>query len=186
MRRMRNADDRGGGHRACRDAHDVKTIRVTENFMDKKRLFHSGEVWLEALREFGDELHGHMEWAGEDRLRFQDGRLYGCLARRIKAGASGKGEWYGLFECYRWLMTEMSPGYGYDDVRRLHWGELKARELASAREYCSRPVESLDELMMRVRSIASWMECQEAFPLWLVFKDVRDAWKGVGRSVRRR
>ncbi len=74
-------------------------------FSDKKSCFQSGAVWLEALRDFENELHGHVERAMEDQLRFQDGRLWRSLTQHIKAKASGKYEWSALFYCYR-FMTE--------------------------------------------------------------------------------
>jgi hypothetical protein len=75
-------------------------------------------------------------------------------------------------------MTEAPPFPGYEEMRRLHGEEMAARGLRSAVEFCSSVVESLDELLLRVRSIASWMEAHEAFSLWLVFKELRGAWRG--------
>ena len=71
--------------------------------MDKKGVFDAGAVWLEALLEFEDELHEHLEATGEDPRRFQEGRLWGALVRRIKAVASGEDEWRALLCCYRWV-----------------------------------------------------------------------------------
>ena len=48
-----------------------------KNFRNKKGVFDAGEVWLEALRDFENELHEHVEQAKKDQLRFQDGRLTG-------------------------------------------------------------------------------------------------------------
>jgi len=142
-----------------------------------KSRFHTGAVWLEALLDFDNELDEHVEQAMKDQLRFQDGRLFRSLKRHIKAKATGKDEWYALFYCYR-FMTDTLPHPGYDEARRLHGEEMEARGLLSAREFCSSLVESLDELLLRVRSIASWMEAQKSFSLWLVFRNLRSGWRG--------
>jgi hypothetical protein len=144
----------------------------------------AGAVWLEALLDFENELHEHVEQAKKDQLRFGDGRLFRSLKRHIKANTTGKDEWYALFYCYR-FMTDKLPHPGYDEARRLHDEEMEARGLLSAREFCSSLVESLDELLLRVRSIASWMEALESFSLWLVFKDLRPGWRG-DRNARAR
>jgi hypothetical protein len=151
--------------------------------MSKKTRFHAGNVWLEALCDFENQLHEHVEKTGKDQLRFQTGRLYAFLIKRIKAEATGRKEWSALFYCYR-FMTDTSRHLGYDEPRRLHGEEMAAKGLFSPRSFCSRPVSSLDELMFRVRSIASWMEAQESFSLWLVFKDLRQAWRGKTLDVR--
>ena len=141
-------------------------------------------MWLEALRDFENELHEHVEQAKKDQLRFQDGRLLRSLTRHIKAKATGKDEWLALFVCYQFV-TDTSRHLGYDEARRLHGEEMKARGLLSAWEYCSllpkqfaQAPERDKELFSRARSMASWMEAQESFSLWLVFKDLRQAWRG--------
>ena len=75
-------------------------------------------------------------------------------------------------------MTDTLPHPGYDEARRLHGEEMEARGLLSAREFCFSLVESLDELLLRVRSIASWIEAQKSFSLWLVFRNLRSGWRG--------
>ena len=142
-----------------------------------KSRFHTGAVWLEALLDFDNELDEHVGQAMKDQLRFQDGRLFRSLKRHIKAKATGKDEWYALFYCYR-FMTDTLPHPGYDEARRLHGEEMEARGLLSAREFCSSLVESLDELLLRVRSIASWIEAQKSFSLWLVFRNLQSGWRG--------
>jgi hypothetical protein len=150
--------------------------------MNKKSLFHTSEVWLEALCDFENELHEHVEQAMKDQLRFQDGRLFRSLKRHIKARATGKDEWPALFYCYR-FMTDRSPFPGYEEAQRLHGEEMKVRRLLSACKYCSLLPKQFalaperDELLSRARSITSWMEAQESFSLWLVFKDLRPAWR---------
>jgi hypothetical protein len=96
---------------------------------------------------------------------------------RPPAKATGKDEWYALFYCYR-FMTDTLPHPGYDEARRLHGEEMEARGLLSAREFCFSLVESLDELLLRVRSIASWIEAQKSFSLWLVFRNLQSGWRG--------
>jgi hypothetical protein len=157
--------------------------------MDKKRLFYAGKVWLEALRDFENELHEHVKLAKNDERRFEDGRLFRCLTKRIKARATGKDKWPALFYCYRW-MTTAEPLPEYEEVRRLHGEEMKARGLLSAREYCrllpkqfGRSLER-DELFSRACSIASWKEAQESFSLWLVFKVLRRGWRGKTLDAR--
>jgi hypothetical protein len=151
--------------------------------MSKKTRFHAGNVWLEALCDFENELHEHVEKTGKDQLRFQTGRLYAFLIKRIKAEATGRKEWSALFYCYR-FMTGPSPFPGYEEARRLHGEEMKARGLLSACEYCSLlpkrfgQAPERDELLSRARSIAAWMEAQESFSLWLVFNDLRRGWHG--------
>jgi hypothetical protein len=152
--------------------------------MDKKSVFHAGAVWLEALSDFENELHEHVEQAKKDQLRFQDGRLEKSLVRHIKARASGKDEWLVLFACYQFV-TNTTRHLGYDEARRMHGEEMKARRFLSAREFCRSlperfavaPERLLEELHFRVRSVVSWMEAQESFSLWLVFKDLRPAWR---------
>jgi hypothetical protein len=150
--------------------------------MDKKSCFPTGEVWLEALGDFENQLHEHVKLSKNDQLRFQDGRLFRCLTKRIKASAMDKDEWPALFYCYRFVTGPVRVP-GYEEARRLHGEEMKARGLLSAREYCrslpkqfGRSLER-DELFSRARSIASWMEAQTSFSMWLVFKDLRPAWR---------
>ena len=118
--------------------------------MSKKSRFHPGKAWLEALRDFENELHEHLEEAKKDQLRFQTGRLYTSLIKRIKTEAKGEDEWRALLSCYRFV-TDTSRHLGYDQARRLHGEEMEARGLSSARSFCSRPV-SPDELLSRARS----------------------------------
>jgi hypothetical protein len=158
--------------------------------MDKKSVFDAGEVWLEGLYDFENELHEHVEKAGKDQLHFQDGRLFRCLTKHIKAKARGKDEWFALFDCYR-FMTDPSPHPGYEEARRLHGEEMEARRLFSACEFCRllpghfTVALARDELHSRARSIAFWMEAQGAFSLWLVFRNLRSAWHGdMGERMR--
>jgi hypothetical protein len=145
--------------------------------MTKKRRLHPGEVWWEALCDFRNELHEHVEEAKKDQRRFQTGRLFRSLIKRIKAEATGKDQWVAMLYCYHFV-TGISRHLGYDEARRLHGEEMAAKGLSSPRSFCSRPVSDLDELTFRVSSMASWMEAQESLSLWLVFKDLRPAWRG--------
>jgi hypothetical protein len=164
-----------------------ESVRPSEKFLNKKSRFYAGAVWLEALLEFEDELHEHLEAAGEDPRRFQDGRLFRSLTKHIKARANGREEWVLLLACYQFV-TNTSRHLGYEEARRLHGEEMEARGLVSAREFCCgmpkgfalAPEAGLSELLSRVRSVASWMEAQESFSFWLVYKNVRAAWQGVG------
>jgi hypothetical protein len=156
-----------------------------ENSLKKKSSLHPGETWLEALHHFENELHEHVEGAKKDQLRFQTGRLFRSLIKRIKRESTGKDEWVLMFACYQFV-TDPSRHLGYNEARRLHGEEIEARGLPSARSFCSPPFPRLDEhideylenLRLRVRSIAWWMEAQESFALWLVFKELRPAWRG--------
>jgi len=152
----------------------------------KKVGLDAGGVWLEALVEFGEELHGHVEGAKADQLRFQKGRLYKALVRQIKAVASGKDEWHLMFVCYQ-LVTDASGGPGYGEAFRLHDEEMRARGLFSPCEFCLSLPERLavapedglfEELQAYVRSLAWWMEAQESFSLWLVYNDFHQGWRG--------
>lgn len=157
--------------------------------MSKKSWADPGKVWLEALCDFENELHEHVEKAGKDQLRLQDGRLFKSLIKNIKAKATGKDEWVAMFDCYQFV-TNTSWHLGYDEARRLHGEEMKARGLSSARSFCSflpkqfaQAPEQLQDLLVielrfRVRSVASWMEAQTSFSFWLGFKDLRQAWRG--------
>jgi hypothetical protein len=152
--------------------------------LNKKNLFHAGETWHEALCDFENKLHEHVEEAKKDQIRFQKGRLFRSLIKRIKAKATDKYEWVALFELYQFV-TDTSRHFGYDEARRLHDEEMKARGLSPARSFCFLPKQFArapgrfsDELFSRVRSIASWMEAQESFSLWLIFKNLRQAWRG--------
>jgi hypothetical protein len=146
-------------------------------FMTKKRRLHPGEVWWEALCDFRNKLHEHVEEAKKDQRRFQTGRLFRSLIKRIKAEATGKDQWVAMLYCYHFV-TGISRHLGYDEARRLHGEEMAAKRMSSLRSFCSRPVSDLDELMFRFRSIAFWIEAQESFWLWLVFKELRPAWRG--------
>jgi hypothetical protein len=167
---------RGGGFRSRILHNRGEHVATSKNFMTKKSSLHPGKVWLEALCDFENELHAHIEEAEKDQLRLQTGRLYRSLIKRIKTEAKGEEEWRALVSCYRFV-ADTSRHLGYDEARRLHGEEMQARELSSARSFCSRPV-SPDELLSRARSIASWMEAQTSFSFWLVFKDLRQAWRG--------
>ena len=153
--------------------------------MSKKSGFHPGKLWLEALYDFEDELHEQVRTAEDDQLKFQDGRLFASLTKRIKANATGKWELLVMFELYQ-FMTDPSPFPGYDEARRLHGEEMEALGLRSACLFCSSlakqfaqaPEPYFKELFCRFRSIASWMEAQESFSLWLVFKNFRSGWRG--------
>ena len=151
----------------------------------RKNRFHPGKMWLEALSDFENELHEHVEQAEKDQFRFQNGRLFKSLIKSIKAKATGKDEWVAMFACYQ-LVTDSSRHLGYDEARRLHGEEMEARMFPSARSFCSSlpkqflqaPERSLNTLYLRFSSIASWIEAQESFSLWLIFKDLRQAWRG--------
>jgi hypothetical protein len=143
----------------------------------QKSLFDTGAVWWKAVCDFRNELHEHIEKVEKDQLRFQTGRLYSSLIKRIKGEATGKEQWVALFYCYRFV-TDTSLHAGYDEARRLHGEEMTAERLSSPRSFCSCPVSNLDELLFRVDSIASWMEAQESFSAWLVFKEFHAAWHG--------
>ena len=153
--------------------------------MTKKRRFHPGKIWWEALCDFRNELHKHAEEAKKDQLRFQTGRLYASLIKRLKAEVTGKDEWVVLFACYQFV-TSASRHLGYDEARRLHGEEMEAWRLAPASSFCSSlskqfaktPEQSRKELLFRVGSIASWIEAQESFSAWLVFKELHVAWRG--------
>jgi hypothetical protein len=145
--------------------------------MTKKSRLYPGKVWWEALCDFRNELHEHVEEAKKDQLRFQTGRLFRSLIKRIKAEATGKDQWVAMLYCYHFV-TGISRHLGYDEARRLHGEEMATKGLSSPRSFCSRPVSDLDELTFRVSSMASWMEAQESLLLWLVFKDLRPAWRG--------
>jgi hypothetical protein len=160
-----------------------RTVPAPEKIVSKKALFHAGPVWLEALRDFENELLEHLEEAKKDELKFQTGRLYDCLIKRIKAHATGLEQWYALFYCYRWFVAKPSLP-GYDETRRLHCEEMAARGLSLPGEFCSHCVISPDELTLRVRSIASWVEAQTSFSFWLGFTDLRKGWRGKTLDAR--
>ena len=92
-------------------------------------------------------------------------------------------EWNALFYAYRWV-TARKALPGYEEVRRLHGEEMKALGWDSAAQFCARRVESA-EVLFRVGSVASWMECQESFTVWLVRRDFRGGWR-VGGEERAR
>lgn len=147
----------------------------------KKAFLHWQGLVLKAFCDFRNELHEHVEKAKKDQLRFQTGRLFKALIQHIKAEATGRDEWVAMFACYQFA-TDTSGYLGYDEARRLHDEEMNARGLSSPRSFCSRLVSfikdsSLEELTFRVRSIASWMEAQESFQVWLIFKELRRAWR---------
>src|SRR5262245_518318 len=102
----------------------------------RKKRFHPGEMWLEALCDFENELHGHLKEARKDQLKFQTGRLYASLIKRVKSEPTGPGEWCALLNCYRFV-TDTSRHLGYDEARRLHSEEMRARALSSPRSFCS-------------------------------------------------
>ena len=108
-----------------RRAGGEETVRGSEKIIYKKSVFHAGEVWLEALLEFEDELHEHLEAAGKDPRRFQDGRLFRSLTKHIKARASGREEWVLLLACYQFV-TNTSRHLGNEEARRLHGEEMEA------------------------------------------------------------
>lgn len=160
--------------------------------MSKKTAFDAGKVWLEALLDFENELHEHAEGARKDQRRFQTGRLLRSLIKRIKAKATRKDESCGRLACYQFL-TDGSRELGYSEARRMHGEEMEAWGLCSAGDFCygmpkrfavAPEAIFLDELLSRVRSIAWWMEAQESFSLWLVFKDLRSAWRGKTLDAR--
>jgi hypothetical protein len=120
---------RGRGAQRC-GSSDAKTRPGARKNFDKKSCFHPGKMWFEALCDFENELHEHVEEAKKDRLRFQDGRLFRCLIRHIRAKATGKDEWVAMFACYQFV-TDTSRHLGYDEARRLHGEEMAARGLSS-------------------------------------------------------
>jgi hypothetical protein len=149
--------------------------------MTKKRDFHPGKVWWEALCDFRNELHAHVENAEYDQLRFQTERLYVSLIKRIDAELTGQDDHdkWAAYVCWYRFVTGLCEKAGYKEAFRLHGKEITARKLFSPRSFCadlfSHPP---DELKFRVRSIASWMEAQESFSLWLLVKNLRLVWKG--------
>jgi hypothetical protein len=168
---------RGGGVAHLCHPPVTRTVNGLRILNIKKRLFYPSEVWREALCDFRNELYEDVEGAEKDQLRFQNGRLFRSLVKRIKAEATGRDQWGAMVYCYRFV-TKRSLHFGYDEARRLHGEEMAARGAPSPGTFCSRPVSDLDELMSRVCSIASWMEAQESFSVWLIFKKLSQAWRG--------
>jgi hypothetical protein len=151
--------------------------------VSKKSWLDPDKVLWEASCDFRNELHEHVEEAKKDQLRFQEGRLFASLMKHIKE--TGMDQRVAVFACYQHV-TDTSLYPGYDEARRLHGEEMEAQRLSSARSFCSSlpkqfakaPRRFLNELNFRFWSIASWMEAQESFSLWRVFKDLRPAWRG--------
>jgi hypothetical protein len=164
-----------------------------------------GAIWWTALIDLSNELSDHCLTAKPDQLRFQTGRLFENLKRRIEA--SGKDRLRAMGLCYSFV-TDRSKDLGYDEARRLHFEEnnalinaLKAEESVS-KQHGYRPLtpaqeEKADKLLrahtkryfkskrakeagvlMRLESIASFMEAQQSFSQWLSFKEQRTAWQG--------
>jgi hypothetical protein len=180
MRKKRNRPGAEGGFDRSREPHLKNRQRLRKIYEE------SGRVWLDALCDFENALHKHVEEAEDDQLRFQTERLFKSLNKRIKAVAVDREEWIALFGCYEFV-TDTSRHFGFDEARRLHGEEMAARSLSSPRSFCSSILSKqftldrarfLHELLFRVGSIASWMEAQQTLSLWLVFKELRWAWRG--------
>ena len=162
--------------------------------MNKKAVFGADEVYWGAFLEFANALHEHVETAGEDQLRFQTERFWDCLIKRIKAEGTVMEQWRALFYCYQ-VVTSPSWHPAYSEARRLHCAEMEARDLPLPGEFCSSWAlvfaqasdqnVLLKHLHFRVRSIASFMEAQWSFWVWLVLRDLPSGWRGEHEERRR-
>src|SRR2546429_10002905 len=92
----------------------------------------SQRIWWDALDDLRDELIDHWRTAKRDQLRFQTGRLWGSLWRRIgAAGGSDHQLITSAFCCYC-LVTNRALRLGYDEPRRLHFKEMRAAGLSES------------------------------------------------------
>jgi hypothetical protein len=154
----------------------------------------SQEIWRNALDDLRRQHSDQCRTSKPDKLRFQDGRLTDNLWERVKT-AAGEDQlqrvvW--MLRCY-WFITTFR--LGYDEPRRLHCEEMKAVGqqdsprsfcLSLARRLAKNPLATVKELWFRVNSIASWMEAQESFSMWLAFKDNRAFWQASDLGAMKR
>lgn len=153
---------------------------------------------MDAVWDLRHQLGAHCRDSKPDKLRFQDGRLTEALWERVKA-AGGEDRLidserlFVLIFCCYWFITTFR--FGYEEPRRLHCEEMKAVGLqASPRLFCrslARRLEknwlaTVEELLLRLESIVSWIEAQESFSMWLSFKGNRAFWLADDRGERAR
>jgi hypothetical protein len=93
-----------------------------------------------------------------------------------------------MFRCYQFVTDPPWP-LGFDEARRLHDEEMKAARKDTAQLFCrtfrhkvmdssTRDLRELLALLRsRLRSIASWMEAQQGFGMWLGFRHYRSGWQ---------
>jgi hypothetical protein len=155
------------------------------------------QIWMDAVWDLRRQLGDHCRTSKPDKLRFQTGRLIENLLKRIEAAGEDRlihpeRLIVPMFCCY-WFITTFR--FGYDEPRRLHREEMKAVGLqASSRSFCrslarrfaKNPLATVDELLLRLGSIVSWIEAQESFSMWLSFKGNRAFWLGGHRDERAR
>jgi hypothetical protein len=157
------------------------------------RVVHDQLMWIEAVEEVRRRLAAHVKDSKPDRLRFVDGRLERALWDRVEAeaGEDRKRRIAMLFRCYS-VIT--SYPLGYEEPVRLHAEEMKAFELGKSPRLFCRSFErrfaleeqaTVEELLLRLSSIAAWMEVQESFSQWLAFKDNHAFWQGNALERRR-
>jgi len=90
----------------------------------------SQQIWQAALDDLRRQLADHVRTAKPDKLRFQNGRLWECLWRRIGAEAKTPTQLViSAFRCYCFV-TNRALRLGYDEPRRLHFEEMKAAGLS--------------------------------------------------------
>jgi hypothetical protein len=130
-------------------------------------------IWWDALCDLRHQHAADCRSSQPDKLRFQTGRLFRALMRRIKATSRDKVRT--IRRCYS-FMTDQSLSLGYEEPRRLHLEEMEA--LFNSRAAAApKSTRSRAPLKLQLQSIASWIEAQESLSMWLEFRDWRDYWQ---------
>ena len=142
------------------------------------------ELWQRALSDLRSQLTEHCLTSKGGRLQFQQGRLiqnlYGVIEEK---GAEAT---RCLSDCY-WFVTNSpwAAHLGYNDARRLHFEEMKARGLTPWIEFLPKE-KNVKELLPRLESVASWLEAHESFIEWRRLNRNRAAWDANDSGARRR
>src|SRR5713101_2566752 len=143
------------------------------------------QIWWDALNDLRIELQDHCLNAKPDKLRFQTGRLFENLGKRIVA--AGRDLLKTMYLCYS-LVTDRCLQLGYDEPRRLHFEEHKALVAIPRTQRASWVPKSLRDIVGKLSdnvllfalldSICSWIEAQESLTMWLSFERNRTFWRG--------
>jgi hypothetical protein len=152
----------------------------------KSAAFDPRAIWCAALGGASQELWGDIVRSEAGQLQFQDDRLFNNVWKRIEGKPARV--FVSTFRCYEFV-TDPARQPGFDEARRLHDEEMKAARTDSAQLFCrtfrrkvmdssTRGLRELRTgLSSRLCSIASWMEAQHGFGMWLGFRHYRVGWQ---------
>jgi len=151
----------------ARDNSSEHNRRAKSRF-NMREISYCQRIWWDALCDLRRQLEVHCRGSEPDKLRFQTGRLFKSLVARLPTKNNRLKMMRGCYLVARNAL--LVPGY--DEPRRLHFEEIGAlftsvpsREPEAGQK--DRDRSKLSAITTLLRSVASWMEAQESFGMWL-------------------